>query len=206
MAGFRARHRRAEHPALRRAASHAERRPRGSDARPGGQHARPAGALRQEPRGPRAEGDEGHGRRPFRPRLLRQHARGRSGGAQTQTRVHAARVRRRRVVRRQRGLRIRRPQHQARDGREPRHVRGGVHSAAQGSQGARPLLPRRAMPDAGLERARPLAQQHRLRARSRGSRCIASARSTASATSSASTTTHRTPSSWARTRARCSST
>ncbi len=39
-----------------------------------------------------------------------------------------------------------------------------VHPLAQGSQGARPHLPRRAMPDAGLERARPLAQQHRVRA------------------------------------------
>ena len=61
-------------------------------------------------------------------------------------------------------------------------------------------------PMPGWNDERQLAQQHRLRARVRGSRCTGSARSTASATSSASTTIRRTPSSWARTRARSSST
>ena len=62
----------------------------------------------------------------------------------------------------------------------------------EGGEGARPDLPRRAVPDAGLDDGRQLAQQHRLHARARGSRCTASARSTASATSSAFTTTRRT--------------
>ena len=80
----------------------------------------------------------------------------------------------------------------ARDGRQSRHVRGGVRAAAQGGQGARPHFPRRAVPHAGLERHRQLAQQHRLRARVRGLHCTASASGTASASSSASTTIPRT--------------
>ena len=71
-------------------------------------------------------------------------------------------------------------------------LRGGLHPAAQRGEGARPRVPRRAVPDARLDDGRQLPQQHRLRARARGSRCTASARSTASATISASTTIRRT--------------
>ena len=76
----------------------------------------------------------------------------------------------------------------------------------EGGQGARPRVPGRAVPDAGLDDRRQLPQQHRLHARRVDRACTASARSTASATSSASTTIRRTRSSWARTRARSSST
>ena len=43
-------------------------------------------------------------------------------------------------------------------------LRGAVRPAAEGGEGARPDLPRRAVPDAGLDDRRQLAQQHRLHA------------------------------------------
>ena len=63
----------------------------------------------------------------------------------------AAHVRRRRGSRAQGGLRLHRPKPAAVDGCEPGDLRGGVHPAAQGGQGARPEVPRRAVPDAGLD-------------------------------------------------------
>ena len=127
-------------------------------------------------------------------RLLRQHAASRSGDSREEACVHAARLRRRRAARRRRGLRVRRPQRCAHDGPEPAGLRGAVRSAARRREGARSDLSGRAVPDAGMDDGRQLSQQHRLHARERGSRCIASARSTASATSSVFTTIRRTPS------------
>ncbi len=109
--------------------------------------------------------DAHHRRRTFRARLLRQHAgRGRCR-PQGQARAHASRLRCRGAAALRRGGRLRRPQPEDRHGRQPRHVRGGIHPAAAGSQGARAHLPGRAMPDAGLERHGCMAQQHRLCAR-----------------------------------------
>ena len=98
-------------------------------------------------------------------RLLRQHAAPRPGDPREEARLHAARVRRRGAARRRRGLRLRRPQPAAQHGPEPRRLRGAVRAAAQGGEGARPDLPRRAVPDARLDDRRQLAQQHRLHAR-----------------------------------------
>ena len=50
------------------------------------------------------------------------------------------------------------------DGREPRRLRAQLRAAAEGGEGPRPRLPRRAVPDAGLDDGRQLAQQHRLHA------------------------------------------
>ena len=63
------------------------------------------------------------------------------------------------------GLRLRRPQPEAVDGPEPRLLRRGLRPAAQGGEGAPARVPRRAVPDAGLDRRRQLPQQHRLRPR-----------------------------------------
>ena len=73
-------------------------------------------------------------------------------------------------------------------------LRGAVRAAAEGSEGARPDLPRRAVPDARLDDAATTGTTTSPTRRAPGSRCIGSARSTASATSSASTTIRRTPS------------
>ena len=135
---------------------------------------------------------DGQRHRHLRRRLLRQHAAPRSGDPAEEARLHAARVRRGGAARRRCRLRLRRPQPAAQHGPEPRRLRAAVRAAAQGGEGARPDLPRRAVPDARLDDRRQLAQQHRLHARGRGSRCTASARSTASAISSAFTTTRRT--------------
>ena len=62
------------------------------------------------------------------------------------------------------GLRLRGPQPEAVDGSEPRLLRGGLHPAPQGGEGAPARVPRRAVPDAGLDRRRQLPQQHRLHA------------------------------------------
>ena len=130
--------------------------------------------------------------RPLGCRLLRQHAAPRSGGPAEEARVHAAGVRRGGAARRRRRLRLRRPQPAAHDGREPDRLRGVVHSAAEGGEGARADLPRRAVPDAGLDDGRQLAQQHRLHARhlDRAASNLREARRRRS--TSASTTTRRT--------------
>ncbi len=78
--------------------------------------------------------------------------------------LHAARVRRGGAARRQRGVRIRRPQPAAQHGPEPARLRGALRAPVKGGQGARPHLSRRAVPDAGLDDQRQLAQQHRLHA------------------------------------------
>ena len=83
---------------------------------------------------------------------------------QPEARLPAARVRRRGAARRRRGLRLRRPQPAAQHGREPRRLRGAFRPAAEGGEGARAHLPRRAVPDARLDHRRQLAQQHRLHA------------------------------------------
>ena len=77
----------------------------------------------------------------------------------------------------------------AHDGREPDRLRAVVRSAAEGGQGARAHLSGRAVPDAGLDDRRHLAQQHRLHARDLD-RPAQDLRSTASAISSGSTTRH----------------
>ena len=104
-------------------------------------------------------------RRHLRPRLLRQPAPPRPGDAAEEARVPAARVRRRGAARRRRRLRLRRPQPAAQHGREPARLRGAVRPAAEGGEGARPDVSRRAVSDAGLDDRRQLAQQHRLHAR-----------------------------------------
>ena len=92
----------------------------GGDARSGGEHARSAAAVRQDAGAARAGGAHGDRRRPVGHRLLRQHAAPRRGGPAEEARVHAARVRRRGAARRQRRLRLRRPQPAAQHGPEPR--------------------------------------------------------------------------------------
>ena len=175
------------HPTRNRRASR-------GDAGSGGQHAGSAEAVRQGSRQARARRDGVRARRDFRSRLLRQPAPPRSGHPQEEARFHAAHLRRGGAPRCQRGLRIRRPQPAAQHGPEPDRLRGVVRTAPAGRQGARPDLSRRAVPDARLDHERQLAQQHRVHARARGSRCTGSARSTRSATSSAFTTIRRTPS------------
>ena len=94
----------------------------------------------------------------------------------------------------------------ARHGRQPRDVRGGVRAAAArrrrraASPSASSSAPCRAGTSATASTTTSPTRP------GRGSRCTASVSSTASANSSASTTTRHTPSSWARTRARYSST
>ena len=85
-----------------------------------------------------------------------------------------ARHGRRRAARRAGGDRVRRPQPVQVDGPEPDRVRAELRAAAQGGQGPWPAVPRRAVPDAGLDAGRQLPQQHRLRARACGSRCTRS--------------------------------
>ena len=70
-------------------------------------------------------------------RLLRQPAAPRSGDAEEEARLHAARVRRRGAARRRRRLRLRRPQPAAQHGPEPDRFRGVVRAAAQGGEGTR---------------------------------------------------------------------
>ena len=153
------------HPAVLGAPPHRVRRAARGDARSGRQHARSAPAVRQGARAARRGGAQDERRRHLGRRLLRQPAAPRSGGPQEEARLHAARVRRGGAARRQRGVRVRRAQPAAQHGREPRRLRAAVHPAAQGGQGARSHLPRRAVPDARLDDGRQLAQQHRLHAR-----------------------------------------
>jgi hypothetical protein len=140
---------------------------------------------------PRRGGQRGRGA--VGPRLLRQSAAPRSRHAQAQARLPAARVRRGGAPGRERCVRLRGAQPAAQYGREPRGLRGALRAAAEGREGARPHLPRGAVPDAGLDDRRQLAQQHRLHAGGVDSRCTASASGTAWAISSAFTTTRRTP-------------
>ncbi len=184
--------RRELHPAVGGAPSDGNRRAAGSDARSGGQHARPAQAVRQGSREAGRRVVEGHRRRHLRRRLLRQPAAPRSGGAQEEARLHAARVRRGGAARRQCRLRVRRPQSAAQHGREPRRLRAVVHPAAQGGKGARarPIASSSARcPDGRPATTGTTTSPTRP---ARGSRCTRSARSTASAISSAFTTTRRT--------------
>ena len=109
-------------------------------------------------------GQGGQGRH-LRLRLLRQPPSPRPGSAQEEARVHAARVRRGRASWRRRRLRVRGAKPDAEHGSEPRAIYPGLHPSAQGGQGARPDLSRRAVPDARLDDGRQLAQQHRLHAR-----------------------------------------
>ena len=81
-----------------------------------------------------------------------------------------------------------------------------LHPPPQVREGAQPHLPRRAVPHAGLDHEGQLAQQHRLHPRHLDRAPPHLREATAWATSSASTTTPPTPSSWARTPARSSST
>ena len=112
----------------------------------------------------RARGHGGDRGRHHRYRVLRQPAPRRRRRAEEEARVRRAHDGRRRDARRQGGLRLRRTKPEAVDGPEPPLLRGGVHPAAQGSQGARHRISRRAVPDARLDGRRQLAQQHRLHA------------------------------------------
>ena len=182
------------HPAVGGAAPDRDRRAARGDARSGREHARPAQAVRQ---GSRARAcrrrSKAHRRRHLRHRLLRQHAAPRSGDPRRRSTTSCCACSTPPSLL---GVDavcgfVGRNQQRSMD-ENLRRLRGAVRAAAQGREGARPDLPRRAVPDAGLDDRRQLAQQHRLHARARGSRCTASARSTASAISSASTTTRRT--------------
>ena len=133
-------------------------------ARPGGQHARPPQALRPRAGEAGQGGDEGARRRPLRPRLLRQHAPRGRGDPEEEARLHAAGHGRRRPPRGGRGLRLRRPQPGPLDGREPPRLREDLRPAPEVREGAAARLPRRAVPDAGLDHEGQLAQQHRLHA------------------------------------------
>ena len=182
------------HPAVGGAAPDRVRRAARGDARSGRQHARSAQAVRQGARAAGRGGAQEERRRHLRRRLLRQPAAPRSGGPQEEARLHAARVRRGGAARRQRGVRVRRPQPAAQHGREPGRLRAAVHPAAQGGQGARvsPTASSSARCPAGRRATTGTTTSPTRPAR--GSRCTASARSTASAISSAFTTTRRTPS------------
>ena len=193
LAGVRARAGRRLRPALGGAASDRDRRARRKRCSirwpTRSICAQPFDKARARAGGGRARGVEG---RHLGPRLLRQPAARRRGGAAEEARLHAARVRRGGAPRRQRGVRLRRPQPAAQHGREPDRLRAAVRPAAEGGQGARPDLSRRAVPDAGLDdRATTCTTTSRTRP-APGSRCIGSARSTASAISSAFTTIRRT--------------
>ena len=141
------------------------RRAARGDARSGRQHARPAAAVRQGARAGACRrrstatgvgiSDIGY----FDNMLHHDPA-----IAAEEARLHAARVRRGGAARRRRRVRVRRPQPAAQHGPEPRRLRGAVRAAAEGGEGARPDLPRRAVPDARLDDRRQLAQQHRLHA------------------------------------------
>ena len=140
-----------------------ERRAGGGAARSGGQHPRSAPAVRCGARRARAPRHAGEPGRPVGSGVLRQHAGGGRVRAAPQARADAARIRRRGTARHRCRHRFRGAQPAARHGREPGDVRGGVRAAAPRGQGARAHLPRRAVSDAGLDRERCLAQQHRLR-------------------------------------------
>ena len=84
--------------------------------------------------------------------------------AEEEARLPAAGLRRRGAAGRGRRLRVRGPQPAAEHGREPRRLRGALRSAAEGRARPRADLSRRAVPDAGLDDRRQLAQQHRLHA------------------------------------------
>ena len=131
--------------------------PAGGDARSGGQHARPARSPSTRRARERVAGGAAMptGVGMSRPRLLRQHAprRPRRSGAKKHDfmlRVFDAAV----AAGRRRGLRLRRPQPEARA-----WTRTSIASRAtfvpllQGGEGARAHLPRRAVPDAGLDHA-----------------------------------------------------
>ena len=79
-------------------------------------------------------------------------------------RLHAAHVRRGGGARRRRRVRLRRPQPGTQHGPEPPGLRAALRAAAEGGEGARADVPRRAVPDARLDHRRQLAQQHRLHA------------------------------------------
>ena len=152
-----------------------------------------SGTLQRETGRARQGGDEGDRRRAVGPGLFRQHAGRRRRGPPRQARIHAARFRRGRAAGDRRRVRIRRPQLRPGDGPQPGDVRGGVHPAAKGGQGAGPDLSRGAVPDAGMERRWTAGTTTSPTRRGRGSRCTASARSTAWETSSVSTTIRPTP-------------
>ena len=180
------------HPAFGGAASFGIRRAAGGDARSGGEHARSPQAVRQEARQPRRAGDEGDRGRDFRHRLLRQHAARRPGASEEEDRLHAARLRCGVAARRQRRLRLRRPQPAAQHGPESRRLRGALHPAAEGRRrtAGSPIASSSARCPAGPSATTGTTTSPTRRAP--GSRCTGSARSTASAISSASTTTRRT--------------
>ena len=143
-----------------------DRRPAGGDARSGGQHARPAPAVRQ---GARARGSSGRCRRT------------RSASPTSATSTTCC------TTTRRSGRRSTTSCCASFDaavllgvdavcgfvGRNQQHsmdqnlvdFEDMVHPAAEGGEGARADLPRRAVPDAGLDDGRQLAQQHRLHAR-----------------------------------------
>ena len=162
LAGLRARDRRRQHPALGGAASDGVRRAARGDARPGREHARSAQAVRRRARQARARGLEGGAGRHLRLRVLRQPAPPRRGPAQEEARLHAARLRHGGAAGPGRRVRLRWAQPDAVDGSEPRAVRARLRAAAEGGQATRPRVPRRAVPHAGLDDGRQLAQQPRL--------------------------------------------
>ena len=163
----------------------------GSDARSGGQHAGPAAAVRQDARAPCRGGGERTGMRISDSRTSTISCTTTRRRGRRSTTSCCACSTRRRCWALMRCAASSAATSSAAWTRTCR-LRGALRPAAEGGEGARPDLPRRAVPDARLDDRRQLAQQHRLHAGRAGSRCIASARSTASATSSASTTTRRT--------------
>ena len=161
----RARARRRLHPALGGAASDRDRRAAGSDARSGRQHARSAQAVRQGARQARAAVARGQ-----------PHRRSRTSATSTTCSTTIRRSGRRSTsscgatfdaaallgVDAVCGF-VGRNQQRSMD-ENLDDFEQLVRPAAEGSEGARPDVPRRAVPDAGLDDGRQLAQQHRVHA------------------------------------------
>ena len=98
------------------------------------------------------------------PGLFRQSAPRGSPHPTEEARLHAARLRRCGDAECARGLRLRRSQSRSLDGPEPPRLRAVFRAPAPGGEGPGARVSDRAVPDAGLDRARQRPQQHRLHA------------------------------------------